>query len=46
MNKFQCSQCLKSFPKEEGKNCEECNKIFCQECLTYYGELVFCEKCK
>jgi hypothetical protein len=46
MKKFSCPQCLKSFPKEETDHCEKCGQRFCSECLTGYGELVFCEKCK
>jgi hypothetical protein len=42
--KIKCPDCLK--PVSETDNCEECDKIFCKECLTYYGELVFCLKCE
>lgn len=47
--KIKCSQCLKLVPKIETENCENCDKIFCLEHLTYYGEnseLAFCPKCE
>ena len=40
----KCSQCLKKGSKMN--SCEECGKDFCVECLTYYGELGFCLKCR
>jgi len=43
--KTKCPNCLKLVSESEIDNCEECDKIFCKECLTYYGELAFCEKC-
>ena len=45
--KVKCSQCLKITLKSETDSCENCNKIFCSECLTYYGEnseMAFCGK--
>ena len=44
--KAKCSHCLKLVSESETDNCEECNQIFCKECLTYYGELAFCLKCE
>jgi len=41
----KCSRCLKLV--SETDNCEECDKIFYKECLTYYGEnfeMAFCAK--
>jgi hypothetical protein len=46
--KAKCSQCSKNLSEEETDHCEECGKVFCQQCLTYYGEnseLAFCESC-
>jgi hypothetical protein len=40
----RCSRCLKK--GLEMDSCDGCGKDFCLECLTGYGELVFCEKCK
>jgi hypothetical protein len=47
--KIKCSQCFKLVSEEESDNCEKCGKIFCVECLNYYGaekELAFCQKCQ
>jgi hypothetical protein len=40
----KCPQCFKKGSEMDA--CDECGKDFCVECLTYYGELGFCEKCK
>ena len=46
MEKTKCPNCLKLVSENETDNCEECDKIFGKECLTYYGELAFCPKCE
>jgi hypothetical protein len=44
----KCPQCLKKGSEMDA--CDECDKDFCVECLTYCeeagGELAFCSKCK
>ena len=40
----RCPQCLKK--GSEMDSYEECGKDFCLECLTGYGELVFCKNCE
>ena len=43
----KCPNCLKLVSESETDNCEECDKIFCKECLIYYGEnseMAFCAK--
>jgi len=32
--KVKFSHCLKLVSESEADNCEECDKIFCKECLT------------
>ena len=39
--KTKCPNCLKLVSESETDNCEECDKIFCKECLIYYGETFF-----
>ena len=45
---IKCSQCFELITENESDNCESCDKIFCSECLTYYGEnseMAFCRSC-
>ena len=52
VERIKCPQCLKMVSETETDNCDKCEKRFCKECLTYYGEkesegeLAFCEKCE
>lgn len=44
MKKSKCPHCIKK--GLEMDSCDECEKDFCIECLTYYEELAFCKNCE